>query len=646
MEHKCEHRNIGRDNVAFDELDKERHNMPASDAVSNGNAAGSETSGEAATDGSASKKADSGDISEIVDDLQKQLGGYGRYQMLIFVLIGAVYMRGGWQLWIPTFQVIDVDHHCTASPGLNLSQSVPGVCENGTCVWEQCTQYVNISVSNATSACRNGWTYILDSSYTSIVSEFDLVCDNAYQQELTSTIYMVGSACGVLFLTPLADKLGAKAVMLVCLWVQAVIGTCLIWSGNIIVYCVLKFFIGVTNMTVALCSYVLMTETFDTAHREVPTIALQFFWALGIMSMALFGYLIPEWQYLQLTITLPINVLSLIYIFIIPEPLPWLLSKGKVHKAEQVIKRFIRVNNLPPVSDLQNTLSVFKIQRQEKSLQEQQSYQNPGYETNEKSTKDVGNKKEMSASSTGIRDDVSDDDAPVYTVLSLFKTRRMRIYTLLMFYIFMINSLAYYGIMFSTPDLNGNRFLNLFLLGVVEIPAYILCLVSNKFIGRRRSIAIFLFICAAANLTVIFIPNESDGGADLTKLKTALVIIGKFGITGSYSTIYLYASEVFPTVIRNQGVGASSFFENIGSIAAPNMVYANNSMNNLPLGIFGGLTIVGCGLVLLLPETQNRLLPQTIDDVENGYGSTRQQTLEETYKKIERSGFPAESNAI
>lgn len=43
--------------------------------------------------------------TDVIDDLQKQLGGYGRYQMLIYVLIGIVYMRGGWQLWIPAFQV-------------------------------------------------------------------------------------------------------------------------------------------------------------------------------------------------------------------------------------------------------------------------------------------------------------------------------------------------------------------------------------------------------------------------------------------------------------------------------------------------------------------------------------------------------------
>ena len=39
-------------------------------------------------------------------------------------------------------------------------------------------------------------------------------------------------------------------------------------------------------------------------------------------------------------------------------------------------------------------------------------------------------------------------------------------------------------------------------------------------------------------------------GTDLTPLIITLAMIGKFGITGSYSVTYLYGSEIFPTVIR------------------------------------------------------------------------------------------------
>ncbi|KAK3750685.1 hypothetical protein RRG08_061907 [Elysia crispata] len=535
------------------------------------------------------KEKESEQTSYAVDKLQQQLGGYGRFQMFIFLLLGLVYMRGGWHVWIPIYQAWTPPFHCSASPGLSLNESVPYTVDDGVLVYSECEQYVNLKVSNTTESCHNGWTYLWDSSYTSIVSWMDLVCDKAYQADLTTTMYMVGATSGVIFLAPLGDRFGSKTLMLACLWIQAIVGTVLIWASNIIAFCIIKFLIGMCNMTIALSVYVLMSETFDAAHRELPTIAMQFFWAMGIMSMALLGYLIPEWQNLELAIALPINILSLLFVFIIPESLPWLLSKGKLKQAEQVINRFTTFNGVEPVSNLHAQLEKF-------SNEVNESMQHP--------------------SSYSVLEDhrKPKDGSETHTVLTLFKTPKLRAITLVMFYLFLVNAVAYFGIMYSTPELAGNRFVNLCLLGLVEIPAYIVCIITNRLIGRRRSVSIFLLICAVCNIAVLFVPEETDGGHSLQPLKTALVMIGKFGITGSYSTIYLYASEVFPTIIRNQAVGASSFFENIGSIAAPNMVYVQS---NVTLGIFGGMTIVGCVLVLLLPETHNQPLPQTIEDVEN-----------------------------
>lgn len=38
----------------------------------------------------------------------------------------------------------------------------------------------------------------------------------------------------------------------------------------------------------------------------------------------------------------------------------------------------------------------------------------------------------------------------------------------------MVNTLVYYGLLLSTHQLAGNRYLNFFLSGLVEIPAYTL----------------------------------------------------------------------------------------------------------------------------------------------------------------------------
>ncbi|KAK0070250.1 solute carrier family 22 member 5 [Biomphalaria pfeifferi] len=581
---------VGVDSLSFDDLQKGKQETDLNIDAAPINAPGVEC------DAMADKKETTS--PDLVDDIQQHLGGYGRYQILIFLLLSLVYMRGGWHVWISIYQGWTPTFHCKRSPGLNLNDSVPYYEENGQLVFSQCDQYVNLTLNNKTEACTNGWEYLWESSYTSIVSEYNLVCADSYQNELTSTMYMVGSAVGVLTLTPLADRFGTKSVMLVSLWSQAVFGTVLIWSSNIIVFCLWKFLIGLTNMTIALNVFVLMTETFDANHRTIPIIALEFFWSFGIMSLALLGYLIPDWKDLELTIALPINILSVSFIFIIPEPLPFLLSKGKVKKAKKVIALFLKVNRLPNIPEVEQKLSAFQSK----------------------------NNNLNAAADSDVTRDPSDKNVPppkVYTVFSLFRTPKLRMISIIMFYLFLVNSLSYFGIMFNTPALNGDRFLNLCMLGLVEIPANVLALFFNKNLGRRRSISLFLLICAVANLIVIFIPDTAEG-IDPEKLKTALVLIGKFGITGSYSTIYLYAAELFPTIVRNQAVGASSFFENIGSIAAPNMVYANNSLNNLPLVLFGGMTIVGCGLVLLLPETLDRPLPQTIEDVERNIPSQKQ----------------------
>lgn len=60
---------------------------------------------------------------------------------------------------------------------------------------------------------------------------------------------------------------------------------------------------------------------------------------------------------------------------------------------------------------------------------------------------------------------------------------------------------------------------------------------------------------------------------ELFYLSTALVMVGKFGITSAYSMVYVYTAELYPTVVRNMGVGVSSTASRLGSILSPYFVY-------------------------------------------------------------------------
>ena len=50
-------------------------------------------------------------------------------------------------------------------------------------------------------------------------------------------------------------------------------------------------------------------------------------------------------------------------------------------------------------------------------------------------------------------------------------------------------------------------------------------------------------------------------------------MIGKFGIAASFGIIFLYASELLPTVVRSQAMAVASFVAGIGLLAFPFIVY-------------------------------------------------------------------------
>ena len=55
--------------------------------------------------------------------------------------------------------------------------------------------------------------------------------------------------------------------------------------------------------------------------------------------------------------------------------------------------------------------------------------------------------------------------------------------------------------------------------------------------------------------------------------ETALTMIGKYGITASLAVLVLYAGEIYPTTLRNEGLGLASTAGRIGGMVAPFSVY-------------------------------------------------------------------------
>ena len=70
--------------------------------------------------------------------------------------------------------------------------------------------------------------------------------------------------------------------------------------------------------------------------------------------------------------------------------------------------------------------------------------------------------------------------------------------------------------------------------------------------------------------------------SDVSWLLIGLAMFGKLCITASYAIIYVLTAEIFPTVVRNVGVGSSSMVARIGGALAPfiNLLVSVAFINN------------------------------------------------------------------
>ena len=65
---------------------------------------------------------------------------------------------------------------------------------------------------------------------------------------------------------------------------------------------------------------------------------------------------------------------------------------------------------------------------------------------------------------------------------------------------------------------------------------------------------------------------------ELQPLTVVLSFIGKIGSSAAFGIVYVFAGELFPTVIRNVGMGAVSCAARLGGMLAP---YIAKSVSSL-----------------------------------------------------------------
>ncbi|XP_078666051.1 organic cation transporter protein-like isoform X2 [Branchiostoma floridae x Branchiostoma belcheri] len=523
------------------------------------------------------------------------LGGFGPWQKRLFLLICLPAGFSAFQVMGIVFLAFEPDFKCqvpleafsglNATPAELLNITIPWEVKDGEWKRSQCERY-NVSNMDLQSSfrdfveaypaanrtqipCDQGYEHDTSEYKSTVVTDWDLVCKNSWKVSLAESMWFAGLMVGAVVGGHVADRWGRKPVLLASLAVVYLFGIICAFSPNYAAFVSFRTIIAACTMVSVLVPFVMVTELVSPDKRSLVGMVIWIYWAVGYVILAGIAYFIRTWMWLQIAVTMP-YLIFISFWWLVPESPQWLISRNRHEEAAAILKDAARVAKVTlPDEVFHDTIPLAQ-------------------------TEEKAKKKEK-----------------VFTFIDLFRTQNLRKWSVNIFFNWIVNTLVYYGISLNTAALSGNLYLNFAISGLIEIPAYLISIFILDRFGRRWPLCGLLLFGGIACIVAFFIPKH------LGWMTTTLAMTGKFCITASFAVIYIFSAEIFPTVVRQIGIGMSSMNARVGGMVAPFVNLLGRHWAPMPYVIFGGASIAAGLLALLLPETVGRKLPETIEEAES-----------------------------
>ncbi|XP_004770207.1 solute carrier family 22 member 11 isoform X1 [Mustela putorius furo] len=422
----------------------------------------------------------------------------------------------------------------------------------------------------ATELCVDGWVYDRSTFTSTIVSEWDLVCDNQGLKPMGQSIYMAGVLLGSISWGFLSDRFGRKPVLSWCCLQVALANTGTIFASNFLIYCGLRFLSAFGAAGIIMIPATLMVEWTTTRRRAVTVTVLGCSYSLGQMALGALAFTLRDWRALQTAVSMPFFAVFLISWWL-PESARWLIITGKPERALQELRKVARING------------------------------------HKEATKSLT----VEVLTASMEEEVASVKAR-RSVLDLFLVPTLRWRSCCMFLVSFSQMISYYGLVLDLQNLGSDIFLLQVLFGAVDLLGRATTTFLLSFLGHRMTLASFQAMAGLSILANIFVPQ------DLQTVRVVFAVLGKgcFGI--SLTSISVYKPELYPTTLR---MTADGFLQSVGRLGAVMGPLVRMTRQAVPLlaPVSYGVTPIVSSLILLffLPETRGLPLPDTIQDLEN-----------------------------
>ncbi|KAL8581704.1 hypothetical protein ACOMHN_043122 [Nucella lapillus] len=496
-----------------------------------------------------------------------------------------------------------------------VNRSVPMTSIDGDVSYAKCDVYKDRDVQHAnrtmyddTEPC-DSWVYDDTDFEKTIATQFDLVCEKKGFRANYNMTYLLGILLGSFMSGFMCDWFGRRKMFIIFIIPSAAVVVAMAFP----VVPQMLFFYRFLDAVISANKYM----------------ALYVLWVLliGILS-----YVLRDWRWLQAFSGVPF-IPCLVYWWLLDESPRWLLTKGRVPEARKVILKVMKFNQIPVSADSPfggDSLRMDDVPQHNTAAADISDTADLQTEaTGMMADTDNGVGVEAHKNATIWTDKQDKDgiarensvqmekeaDIPQENALELFKYPNLIARTSIIVFNWVAISTTYHGLSLNVANLTGNIRTNFLLSGLVELVGYGIAWLVMDRLGRKPTHCAAMLLSGTSCLATIF--SVLYGGSDLQWVTILLVMVGKLGISAAFNTIYMMSAELFPTVIRNRGMGCSTTVARLATIVSPYIVdmslHIEGSMGRaLPLVIFGALALAAGLLALSLPETLHRKLPDTI----------------------------------
>ncbi|DBA80728.1 TPA: hypothetical protein ACH3X1_007959 [Trebouxia sp. C0004] len=344
-------------------------------------------------------------------------------------------------------------------------------------------------------------------------------------------------------------------------------------------------------------SFTLYMEFMPTRGRGVWLIWLEAFWTLGSCIEAGLAWLVLDslgWRWLLGLSAIPLGLLMVLYP-LLPETPYWLVLNGDPVGADAVLQKMAKVNgvHLPQGGLMMPSQKQFQPDPASPAVSWQQRVMQPYNAI-------AGQLKEIFSG-------------------GLLTT------TLLLQFIWFTNALAYYGLVLLTTSLHTSEsseagcdaegklhigqqdLLSIFVTSTAEMPGMVFSSLLVDYLGRKRTLMASLALCGAATVTLMWVAGNN----------TAWLFLGRAAVMASYTTLYVYTPEVYPTQVRSFGLGVCNACSRFGALLSPFLTVdlVEHGHPQLAEGTLAVCCAIAAVLTWLLPiETKARSLLANVKD--------------------------------